>query len=87
MMAALMALPQIGGPAEQRATRPAQQARPLQSGQGSDDRGRVAGDDTRAVPVEGARIARLGDEGMTGDGVLLAAPHDELEATLASSLG
>ena len=81
--AAEMAFPRIRGAAQQRPARAAQQTRVLQCSKCSDDRGGVAGDDSRAFPVQCARIAGLGDEGVSGHLVLFATLDDELDAPLS----
>ena len=66
---------------------PKQEACPLQRGQCADDRGCIAGHDTGRFSSERARIIGLSNEGVTSDSVLLAALHDELDASPTIRLG
>src|SRR6185437_13216215 len=81
-----MTLPRVGGAAQQGAASPKQEACPLQRGQRANDRGRVARDNARRFPPECARVIGLGVEGVAGNGVRLAAFHDELDASPAVRL-
>ena len=80
---AKVTFPGVRRPAQQRPARATQQASLLQCRKGSHDRGGVAGDDARAVPVQRTRIGRFRNEGVSGHLVILATLDDELDAPLS----